>query len=588
MSDVGVTLIWCGAQVAALGAVAAILFRISRSLAPTAAPLVCFCSLVLVILLVGASFGPVPSYFDWVDVPQMLEQTFALNRSAEEAPPQVAGGSAARSATVILGDMARAMLRELSRVRSHALISDWPWAGVVSLLFLFGLGVGLLQLGMGLAAVQAYRRRSHPVRDRRLLALLRSVAAEMGCRRQVEVGVSYDLSTAATVGWLRPLILLPPDWRNWSDTEKRAVLAHELAHIHHQDYLAVVLAQISVALHFYHPVVHWLVRRLRLEQEFAADAAAAPVVGGRRAYLTSLASLALRREDQPTPWLSRAFLPDSGSLLDRVRMLREQRPRPAHLSSGAYVLMVASVALAGVLVAGIRGPRGAHAAAPAPAIEAADSSRTAVATALTGTPQLCAMHEDARDGQIRRQLRRLSAALRKYHEEKGHFPPARMLGPDGKTVHSWRVALLPYLGRSDLYRRYRRREPWNSPHNLRVAQRMPNVYRDPRLPPGTTRTCFSAVLGRRTAFGRQAVRRGRSLTDLQRPARTVLVVASRRPRRWTQPRDLRAETVGLSRNGGRDLRRQLPAAWCDGGIRTVLPAVGGTRRSGYSLAGTFR
>lgn len=41
----------------------------------------------------------------------------------------------------------------------------------------------------------------------------------------------------------------------------------------------------------------------------------------------------------------------------------------------------------------------------------------------------------------------------------GHFPPPTVLGPDGKTPHSWRVAILPYLDQKALYDEYRFDEP---------------------------------------------------------------------------------------------------------------------------------
>ena len=50
------------------------------------------------------------------------------------------------------------------------------------------------------------------------------------------------------------------------------MLAHELAHVVRGDFLTGLIAQFSVALHFYHPLAHWLAKRLRLEQELAADA----------------------------------------------------------------------------------------------------------------------------------------------------------------------------------------------------------------------------------------------------------------------------------------------------------------------------
>ena len=54
-----------------------------------------------------------------------------------------------------------------------------------------------------------------------------------------------DLGSPATAGWRRPVILVPPDWRDWDASERRAVLAHELAHIIRGDYAAGLLARLG-------------------------------------------------------------------------------------------------------------------------------------------------------------------------------------------------------------------------------------------------------------------------------------------------------------------------------------------------------
>ena len=51
--------------------------------------------------------------------------------------------------------------------------------------------------------------------------------------------------------------------------------------------------QVSVTLHFYNPLAHWLTARLRLEQELAADAGSASLSGGKQAYLAALAQMRL-------------------------------------------------------------------------------------------------------------------------------------------------------------------------------------------------------------------------------------------------------------------------------------------------------
>ena len=88
------------------------------------------------------------------------------------------------------------------------------------------------------------------------------------------------------------------------------------------DFLTGLIAQISVALHFYHPLAHWLAKRLRLEQELAADAWGAALSGGSPTYLVTLAQMALRREDRSLAGPARAFLPSRGTLVTRIEMLR--------------------------------------------------------------------------------------------------------------------------------------------------------------------------------------------------------------------------------------------------------------------------
>ena len=146
----------------------------------------------------------------------------------------------------------------------------------------------------GFLAVARLRSRSRPIDDSLLDEEIQLLRAELSCTRRVEVRESSELETPATLGWRQPLLLLPFDWRDWGQTELRAVLAHELAHVIRGDFLTGLIAQISVAIHFYHPLAHWLAKRLRLEQELAADAWGAALSGGGHTYLVTLAQMALR------------------------------------------------------------------------------------------------------------------------------------------------------------------------------------------------------------------------------------------------------------------------------------------------------
>ena len=132
-----------------------------------------------------------------------------------------------------------------------------------------------------------------------------------------------ELTTPATIGWRRPLLLLPADWRDWSPAERRAVLAHELAHVCRGDFLAGLAAQLSLALHFYHPLAHWLAARLRLEQELAADAWGARLSGGKQRISRRWPRWPCAATAAPSTWPARAFLPSRGTFVRRIEMLQK-------------------------------------------------------------------------------------------------------------------------------------------------------------------------------------------------------------------------------------------------------------------------
>ena len=149
------------------------------------------------------------------------------------------------------------------------------WAVLVVATYLVGFFVMALRIGVGLAAIRGYVANSRPLADPQLADLVQALRVQIGCSQEIELRQSATLNTPATIGWRRPILLLPDDWPSWTSDERQAVFAHEIEHISRRDFASWIVAQIGVALHFYHPLVHWLAARLRLKQELAADVAAA-------------------------------------------------------------------------------------------------------------------------------------------------------------------------------------------------------------------------------------------------------------------------------------------------------------------------
>ncbi len=231
---------------------------------------------------------------------------------------------------------AATFLRNVRRGGTAQPTRGLPVARYVAIGLIVCVAIGLAKLLLGFVLLRSMRSRSEIVEDSTLTALADEVAHRMGRPRRVTLATSSAVGCAAVVGFLRPMILLSPQWKSWSANELRAVLAHELAHVARGDSLWRMIGAICSAIHFYNPLVRWLAGRLVLAQELAADRRAVEIGEGAGSYLLSLSRLAIRQDMGPRvqsqPLLTPVF---AGHLTRRIEMLRAKDCEQNHVE-GRY------------------------------------------------------------------------------------------------------------------------------------------------------------------------------------------------------------------------------------------------------------
>lgn len=111
--------------------------------------------------------------------------------------------------------------------------------------------------------------------------------------RQVQVCASTDVDRPSVVGFFAPKILLPVDLvETLSPATLEPVLRHEMEHLRRRDDWTNLLQKLALVLFPLSPALLWVERRLCEERELACDDGVLRATGARKAYASSLATLA--------------------------------------------------------------------------------------------------------------------------------------------------------------------------------------------------------------------------------------------------------------------------------------------------------
>jgi prepilin-type processing-associated H-X9-DG protein len=194
---------------------------------------------------------------------------------------------------------------------------------------------------------------------------------------------------------------------------------------------------------------------------------------------------------------------------------------------------------------------------------------------LTGLllPAVQAAREAARRMSSSNNLKQIALAMHNYHDTFRSLPAAAITSPDGEPLLSWRVAILPFIEEQALYERFRKDEPWDSPHNIALLEEMPAIYATSsnRLMPG--HTAYHAAIGEELMFRPTGKTRFQDVVDGL--SNTLMVMegnaSSQVP--WTAPDHLEIDDADplasfrSARPGG------FNAAFGDGSVRFIVDTI---------------
>jgi uncharacterized protein (TIGR03435 family) len=200
----------------------------------------------------------------------LLAGSWALPRLPIRVPPAATSVLPVSSAGAVVMDLEPQQARARGLVADAHQATDWvevvTWSyGAVALLLLARFTVGVWMVRRLLSAAQPIERGAWE---------------------------SAQITVPVTVGWLRPRVVLPIEWRAWPADKLNAVLTHEGAHARRRDGLVAAIAALNRCLFWFHPLAWVLERRLALLAEEACDEYSVATLGERDSYARLLLAMA--------------------------------------------------------------------------------------------------------------------------------------------------------------------------------------------------------------------------------------------------------------------------------------------------------
>ena len=217
------------------------------------------------------------------------------------------------------------------------------------MLWLLGAAAALVHLATGWIRALRLVRTARPVDvDTQVAEHWVRVRRQLGLSR-VRLGLSDQLSTPATWGCLRPIVLLPTSATGWDPEAIEVALLHEAIHVSRGDWIVRTAARIACAMHWFNPLVWWATRRLTMEQELACDDAIVAHGSRPSTYAAHLLAIAHRAAPRPAVLAAALGMANRTQLEERIMSILNDRPS-RRLS---VTVIVAVTALSAALVPAI-------------------------------------------------------------------------------------------------------------------------------------------------------------------------------------------------------------------------------------------
>ena len=226
-----------------------------------------------------------------------------------------------------------------------------PWA---SLLYLVLLVLPVLNFIRNYRYVQQIRRHGLTKANVEWRMFVQKVAGLMGINKPVQIWMSDLVSSPVTIGYMKPVILLPFAAVNQLNTHQvEAILLHELSHIRRMDYLTNLFTRIIQTILYFNPFVKAFAQIIEREREKSCDEIVIQFQYEPYGYASALLALEKAAHTAPRPLAVAAAGGKKNELLSRIESILGIQQKPVfsfHKLAGVLSALLCFIALNALVI----------------------------------------------------------------------------------------------------------------------------------------------------------------------------------------------------------------------------------------------
>jgi beta-lactamase regulating signal transducer with metallopeptidase domain len=141
-----------------------------------------------------------------------------------------------------------------------------------SVIYLFILVIPVWKFIRNYRYVQTIRNKGLSKINAEWRIFVNNMATNIGIARKVQIWLSELVQTPVTIGYLKPVILIPLAAINHLTTQQtEAIILHELSHIRRYDYLFNLVIKFIKTILYFNPFVNLFIKNIERERENSCD-----------------------------------------------------------------------------------------------------------------------------------------------------------------------------------------------------------------------------------------------------------------------------------------------------------------------------